>query len=235
MGKSTLAFAVVEKLRIDGFQVAFIEPFSPKNMLIDIACQLGIEVQDIKGKLFSAERLRLEIKEYLHKEKAFLIVDNAHTCRRQFQLWLKELLKKKIPIILFATYTPYGSTFNKMLRIKLEPLPESAIYELMKQTALEYKIKLQTSDLAEFQKLVCGNPLLAICAVTQGRLGVEAEIENNQRYLDITPILIVAGIMFLLVRLMMVGKGNPEAYIFAGCFGTLLFSVSYVMQAVPHE
>lgn len=85
------------------------------------------------------------------------------------------------------------------------------------------------------QKLVAGNPGLVICAVTQGRSGVEAEIENNQRYVDITPILIVAGIMFLLVRLMMVGKGNPEAYIFAGCFGTLLFSVSYVMQAVPHE
>ncbi len=229
MGKSTLAYAVVEKLQIDGFQAAFIEPFSPKNMLIDIADQLGIESRDIKGKLFSAERLRLEIKEYLHKEKAFLIVDNAHTCRRQFQLWLKELLKKKIPLVLFATHTPYGSTFNKMLRIKLEPLSESAIYELMKQTALEYGIKLQTSELAKFQKLACGNPLWATCVVTQGRLGLEAEIEKHQRYIDITPLIILAGIMFAVIRFTTIQNSNQLFYLFIGCCSALFLAILRVM------
>jgi predicted ATP-dependent serine protease len=124
IGKSTLASAVIEKLQTDGFQIAFVEPTSPKRMLIEIAEQLEMKTRNTQGKLFSAERLKLEIKEYLHQHKVFLIVDDAHTCSQQFWQWLKELVKKKIPILLFATSLPRRNGSLKILSIKLEPLPE---------------------------------------------------------------------------------------------------------------
>ncbi|MEH2279557.1 MAG: hypothetical protein V7K40_33485 [Nostoc sp.] len=40
--KSVLAGAVVEKLQADGFMVAFIEPATPKQMLLEIAHQFDI-------------------------------------------------------------------------------------------------------------------------------------------------------------------------------------------------
>ncbi|MHC5729170.1 MAG: hypothetical protein ACYTXY_34640, partial [Nostoc sp.] len=49
-GKSVLASAVVEKLQADGFMVAFIEPATPKQMLLEIAHQFEIPTEDLEGK-----------------------------------------------------------------------------------------------------------------------------------------------------------------------------------------
>ncbi|MHC5721224.1 MAG: ATP-binding protein, partial [Nostoc sp.] len=49
-GKSVLAIAVVEKLQADGFLVAFVEPTTPKQMLLEIAHQFDIPIENLEGK-----------------------------------------------------------------------------------------------------------------------------------------------------------------------------------------
>ncbi|MFB2768331.1 AAA family ATPase [Pelatocladus sp. BLCC-F211] len=57
-GKSVLASAVVEKLQDDGFMVAFIEPATPKQMLLEIAGQFDIPTEDLEGKSLTADKLK---------------------------------------------------------------------------------------------------------------------------------------------------------------------------------
>lgn len=57
-GKSVLANAVVKKLSDDGFMVAFIEPATPKQMLLEIAGQFEIPTEDLEGKSLTAEKLK---------------------------------------------------------------------------------------------------------------------------------------------------------------------------------
>ncbi len=49
-GKSVLAGAVVENLQDEGYMVAFIEPATPKQMLLEIAHQFDIPTEDLEGK-----------------------------------------------------------------------------------------------------------------------------------------------------------------------------------------
>jgi hypothetical protein len=49
-GKSVLGNAVVEKLTCDGFLVAFVEPTTPKQMLLEITQQFELPTEDIEGK-----------------------------------------------------------------------------------------------------------------------------------------------------------------------------------------
>jgi AAA domain len=234
IGKSTLANAVVEKLRTDGFQVVFLEPVSPKQMLIKIAEQLGIDTQSIEGKLFSAERLKLDVKEYVNQKTAFLVIDNAHSCPLQFRLWLREL-SKNTPILLFATNPPRTDVFISIPRIELTPLPDYAIRELMEQAALDCGINLKTSDLAKLQERVGGNPLFATRAIAEEHLGLEVEAGDHQRYFDMTPIIMLVGIVFVVMRFMALGTGNPALYVFTGSVGALFMGLSYVMRALPKE
>ncbi|MDK2463101.1 ATP-binding protein, partial [Aphanizomenon sp. PH219] len=41
--------AVVERLTDDGFLVAFVEPTTPKQMLLEIAQQFELPTEDIEG------------------------------------------------------------------------------------------------------------------------------------------------------------------------------------------
>jgi hypothetical protein len=128
-------------------------------------------------------------------------------------------------------YDKYHSKTHKVNSL----LPEYAIDELMKETALEYRINIQASSLHEFKKLVRGNPRFAICAITQGRSKLMAEIEKSTPELDITPLIIINGIILFLVRFVFAGKDDPKSYIFVSICSVLIISACYLMQMWPQE
>ncbi len=98
-GKSVLANAVVEKLQDDGFMVAFIEPATPKQMLLEIAHQFDIPTEDLEGKSLTADKLKRAIADFLEENTAFLILDDAHACDAKFRMWLKQLKRNGVPYI----------------------------------------------------------------------------------------------------------------------------------------
>jgi len=135
-GKTFLAEAVAKELRTELYTVVMIEPATPKQMLTMIAFELGVPTQNLDGKIILLDHLKKAISEYLQENTAFLVVDNAHKCESKFRDWLKDLKRQGVPMLLLATNPPRSDIFINLPVLKLEPLPEYAIRELMEQEAL---------------------------------------------------------------------------------------------------
>ncbi len=178
-GKSVLANAVVEKLQGDGFMVAFIEPTTPKQMLLEIAHQFEIPTEDLEGKSLTADKLKRAIATFLEENTAFLVLDDAHACDAKFRMWLKQLRRGGVPMLLLATDPPRSDIFINIPRIELKPLPEYAIREIMIQAAADREIQLKPAELAKLQERAGGNPMLAIRAVDEEYLGLDIRLVRN--------------------------------------------------------
>ncbi|PAX51450.1 9-O-acetyl-N-acetylneuraminate esterase [Brunnivagina elsteri CCALA 953] len=234
-GKSVLASVVVEKLQEDGFVVAHIEPTTPKQMLVEIAYQLGVETQSLEGKALSAEQLKRAIANYLENNTGFLVIDDVQVCEVKFRMWLKQLRKLNVPMLLLATNPPRNDIFINIPRIELQPLPEYAIRELMEQAALERGISLKPSDLSKLQERAGGNPMLAIRAIDEEYLGLEVEGADHDRYFDITPLILLMGIVFVVMRFIGLGTNNQALYIFGGIAAAVFLGVGRLLYTLPRE
>ena len=126
-GKSVLGNAVVEKLTCDGFLVAFVEPTTPKQMLLEITQQFELPTEDIEGKNLTMDKLKRAIAEFLSENTAFIVLDDAQSCDMKFRIWLKQLRRKGVPMLVLATDPPRSDIFINIPRIELKPLPEKAI------------------------------------------------------------------------------------------------------------
>jgi ABC-type dipeptide/oligopeptide/nickel transport system ATPase subunit len=234
-GKSTLANAVVESLIEDGFTLAFIEPATPKQMLKEIAEQLEVETQNLEGKALTADQLKRAIATYLSNNTAFLVIDDAHICEAKFRLWLKQLRRENIPMLLLATDPPRSDVFISIPRIELKPLPEYAIRELMEQAALERGISLRAAELAKLQERAGGNPMLAQRAIDEEYLGLEVEGADHRRYFDITPLILLVGVGFVIMRFIGLGTSNQALYIFGGIAAAVFLGLSRLLYNLPRE
>ncbi|MCP6761920.1 MAG: ATP-binding protein [Fischerella sp. CENA71] len=234
-GKSTLANAVVESLQEDGFTLAFIEPATPKQMLKEIAEQLGVETQNLEGKTLTADQLKRAIATYLSNNTAFLVIDDAHVCEAKFRLWLKQLRRENIPMLLLATDPPRSDVFISIPRIELKPLPEYAIREIMVQAAAERQINLKPSELAKLQERAGGNPMLAMRAVDEEYLGLEMEGADHRRYFDITPLILLVGVVFVVMRFIGLGTSDQALYIFGGIAAAIFLGLSRLLYNLPRE
>jgi ABC-type dipeptide/oligopeptide/nickel transport system ATPase subunit len=234
-GKSTLATAVVKSLQEDEFTVAFIERATPKQMLNEIAEQLGVETQNLEGKALTSDQLKRAIATHLANNTAFLVIDDAHLCESKFRMWLKQLKQEKVPMLLLATDPPRTDVFISIPRIELSPLPEYAIRELMEQTAREQGLNLKASELSKLQERAGGNPMLAKRAIEEEYLGLEVEGADHRRYFDITPFILLAGIGFVIVRFIGLGTSNQALYIFGGIAAAIFLGLSRLLYNLPRE
>jgi AAA domain len=234
-GKSTLAIAVVEKLQADGFTVAFIEPATPKQMLLEIAHQFDIPTEDLEGKSLTADKLKRAIASFLEESTAFLVLDDAHSCDAKFRMWLKQLKRNGVPMLLLATDPPRSDVFINVPRIELRPLPEQAIREIMIQAAIERGIELKPSELSKLQERAGGNPMLAARAVDEEYLGLDVEGADHRRYFDITPLILLAGIAFVVMRFIGLGTNDQALYIFGGIAAAVFLGISRLLYNLPPE
>ena len=234
-GKSVLGTAVVEALQNEDFTVAFCEPATPKQMLVEIAEQIGVQTQSLEGKALNAKQLERAIASHLDDNTAFIILDDAHACENKFRMWLKQLKRQGIPILLLATDPPRSDIFINIPRIELKPLPEYAIRELMEQAALERGISLRRSDLAKLQERAGGNPMLCQRAIDEEYLGLEVEGADHRRYFDITPLILLAGIAFVVMRFIGLGTNDQALYIFGGIAAAVFLGLSRLLYNLPSE
>lgn len=234
-GKSILAIAVVEKLQADGFMVAFIEPATPKQMLLEIAHQFEIATEDLEGKSLTADKLKRAIATFLEENTAFLVLDDAHACDAKFRMWLKQLRRSGVPMLLLATDPPRSDIFINIPRIELKPLPEQAIREIMIQAAADREIQLKPSELSKLQERAGGNPMLAARAVDEEYLGLEIEGADHRRYFDITPLILLVGIVFVIMRFIGLGTSDQALYIFGGIAAAIFLGLSRLLYNLPRE
>jgi hypothetical protein len=234
-GKSFLATSVVKQLTHDGFTVAFVEPASTKQMLKDIAEQLSVPTYSVEGKNLTIDELKNAITSHLKNTTAFIVIDDAHQTDLKFRTWLKQLVKHQIPMLILAKDPPRNDIFIAIPRITLKPLPEYAIRALMETAALAKGIHLKNSDLARLQERAGGNPMLAMRAIDEEYLGLEMEGADHQRYFDITPFILLAGIIFVIFRFVGLGTGNQALYIISGIGAVVFLGVSRLLYNLPKE
>lgn len=234
-GKSVLAHAVISQLQNDGFTVAFVEPASTKQMLLEIAEQLGVEIHSLEGKALSADHLKVKIADFLKENTAFLIVDDCHNCDSRFRTWLKLLKRVGIPMAIFAKNPPKTDIFSNLPPLVLYPLPEYAIREIMEQAALSRGLNLKNSDLARLQERAGGNPMLASRAIDEEYLGLEVEAADHGRYVDTTPLILIVGVFLMVLRFLGMGTNNHALYIFSGIGAVIFLGFSRLLYNLPQE
>jgi predicted ATPase len=234
-GKSVLGNAVVERLTCDGFLVAFVEPTTPKQMLLEITQQFELPTEDIEGKNLTVEKLKKAIAEFLSENTAFIVLDDAQSCDMKFRIWLKQLRRKGVPMLVLATDPPRSDIFINIPRIELKPLPEKAIRQIMKAAAQERAIALTSADLSKLQERAGGNPMLAIRAIEEEYLGLDIEGADHRRYFDITPLILVVGVIFVIMRFIGLGTNDQALYIFGGIAAAIFLGLSRLLYSLPQE
>ena len=242
-GKSVLGNAVVERLTDDGFLVAFVEPTTPKQMLLEIAQQFELPTEDIEGKNLTMDKLkkaiclqqRFAIAQFLSENTAFIVLDDAQNCDMKFRIWLKQLRRKGVPMLVLATDPPRSDIFINIPRIELKPLPEKAIRQIMKAAAQERAIALTSADLSKLQERAGGNPMLAIRAIEEEYLGLDIEGADHRRYFDITPLILVVGVIFVIMRFIGLGTNDQALYIFGGIAAAIFLGLSRLLYSLPQE
>jgi hypothetical protein len=234
-GKSVLANAVFERLICDGFLVAFVEPTTPKQMLLEITQQFNLPSQDIEGKNLTVDKLKKAIADFLRENTAFIIFDDAQNCEIKFRIWLKQLRRKGVPMLVLATDPPRADIFINIPRIELKPLPERTIREIMKCAARERSIDLSSADLSKLQERAGGNPMLAIRSIEEEYLGLDIEGADHRRYFDITPLILVVGVIFIIMRFIGLGTNNQSLYIFGGISAAVFLGLFRLFYILPNE
>jgi hypothetical protein len=205
-------------------------------MLISICEQLEIDTIDLEGKALTVEKLRWAVSDYLREHPAtFLIFDDAHQLDPKFRSWLKGLQRQGVSLLLAATKPPRTDVFLNTPPLILRPLPDYIIRDLMTTAAQARGLDLTPNQIADLQQRAGGNPALAVRSIDEEYLGLEVEAGDRGDYFDVTPLLILVGTGFIMLRFFAIGTDSKLLYVIAGMAGALLVGLTYMLRVLPKD
>jgi hypothetical protein len=234
-GKSFLAELVKEDLETRGFRMAAPSLGTVKQVLLDIASQLGVEPETLEGRAMNVQQLQEAIADWLSRNTAFLILDDAHRFPTSLRCWLEKLHSQEQPMLLLATYPPARDIFIKLPRLELEPLPDRAIREIMEDEAVNLDIELTPGQLADLQQRTGGNPMLARRTVREEYLGLEGHALDHTHWIDGTPLLIAGLMCFTILRFLGLGFNNTSLYLLGGILTVAVGVVRLMIYSLPRQ
>jgi GTPase SAR1 family protein len=234
-GKTFLANTVIEELRDRGFAVAVPRIGTVKQILTDIANDLGVDTETLEGKSMTAQQLRDEIAEWLSENNAFLVLDDVHRFPASMRYWLEQLHLQEQPMLLLATYPPARDIFLKLPRIELDPLPDKYIREIMVDEAQSLGIELNAGQMADLQQRTGGNPMLARRTVREEYLGLEGYAHDHTQWIDGTPLLIGGLMLFMILRFLGLGFNNTSLYLIGGMLTVTVGIVRLMIYSLPRQ
>jgi Holliday junction resolvasome RuvABC ATP-dependent DNA helicase subunit len=234
-GKTFLAQTVIEELQDRGFTVATPPIGTVKQILVDIATDLGVDTETLEGKSMTAQQLRDAIAEWLEENNAFLVLDDVHRFPASMRYWLEQLHIQEQPMLLLATYPPARDIFLKLPRIELDPLPDKYIREIMKDEAESLGIELNSGQMADLQQRTGGNPMLARRTVREEYLGLEGYAHDHTQWIDGTPLLIGGLMLFMILRFLGLGFNNTSLYLIGGMLTVTVGIVRLMIYSLPRQ
>ena len=234
-GKTFLAERVIEELLDRGFPVAAPAIGTVKQMLLEIAGDLGVDTETLEGKPMTGQQLQEAIAEWMQGNVAFLVMDNAHRFPVSLRCWLEKLHLQGQPILLLATYPPARDIFLKLPRIELEALPERAIREIMEGEANDLGLQVTPGKLADWQQRAIGNPMLAKRVVKEEYLGLEGNNYDHTQWIDGTPLLIAVLMCFMILRFLGLGFNNTSLYLIGGILTVAVGMVRLMIYSLPRQ
>ena len=234
-GKSVLGSAVTLELKALGFPVAIAAPETAKQTLTSIAEQFGIDARSLEGKALTTQGLMEAISSYLEENTAFIICDEAQRMQVQLRCWLEKLHGQGQPLILFATFPPARDIFLKLPRMKLQPLSNRYIREIMQEAAAEVGLDLSTAQLANLQQRCGGNPMLARRVINEEYLGLEDAGPDHTQWVDGTPLLFAALMTLTIVRFIGLGLNSTSLYLIGGIITVAVAVTRVLMYSLPRK
>ncbi len=234
-GKTFLAQAIDAELTAMNFQVAVTKPGTVKQIITEIAVQLGVDTENLDGKALSTMGLMKEIADWLLINTAFLICDNAHRFPVSLRCWLDQLHTQGQPILLLATYPPARDIFLKLPRIELQPMADKATRAIMLEAAAELNLELTPAQLASLQQRVGGNPMLAKRVVREEYLGLDGQALDHTQWIDGTPFLIAALMCFVIIRFIGLGFNSTSLYLLGGIITVAIGVIRILLYSLPRK
>jgi hypothetical protein len=236
MGKTFLVQQIYEKLLRDKSTVVMIQPATSKQMICDLADSLGVDTKNDSGRSMTTDNIKPAIAQFLSVNTAILIFEDAHLYEPKFRQWLKSLKKQGIPLLLTATNPPPTDIFLNLPRIKLTPLPDYCIRNLLEETAIAKGKRFKNSEFSKLLERTGGCPLLAIRAIEEEILGLSVETSDQKDlYFDITWMIGLVGIIFISLRFIGLGTQNKGLYIFSGIAGSIIMGFTIAIRSLPRE
>lgn len=235
IGKTLLGEVVTLEMQSLGFLVAITKPATTKQTLISIAEQLGVESENLEGKALTTQGLQEEITQFLSDRAAFLICDDAHRLQLQIRCWLEKLHAKGQPMLLIATHPPARDIFLKLPRIELSPLGNREIREIMRDEAADLELKLSNAQLAHLQQRCGGNPMLAKRVIREEHLGLDATNPDHTQWIDGTPFLVAALMLFVIVRFVGLGFNSTSLYLIGGILTVAVAAIRIMIYSLPRK
>ena len=77
--------------------------------------------------------------------------------------------------------------------------------------------------------------MLAIRAIEEEYLGLDIEGADHRRYFDITPLILVVGVIFVIMRFIGLGTNDQALYIFGGIAAAIFLGLSRLLYSLPSE
>lgn len=235
IGKTVVGNAVSDELVALGFTVVQVKPLTQKQTLIDIALQLGVDVENLEGKKLTTAELAGAIATHLKEITAFIICDDAQRYPVQLRVWLEELHAQGQPLLLLATFPPARDIFLRLPRIELKPLGDREIRAIMKRAAYELGIELNAGQLAQLQQRCAGNPMLAKRVVREEYLGLDDVSPDHTQWIDGTPFLIAGLMLFTITRFVGLGLNSTTLYIIGGILAVTVGIVRILYYSMPRK
>jgi hypothetical protein len=150
-------------------------------------------------------------------------------------VWLLSLLEAGQPLLLFATHPPRKDIFLKLSRIELKALPHASIRELMQTAAQELGLELTPSQLATLQERCGGNPMLARRVIRETYLGLETTAPDHTEWMDGTPLLLAALLVFSVIRFLGRGLQQTDLYVLGGFLAVAIGIVRLLLASLPRK
>lgn len=235
IGKTTVMESVVSELTGKGFLCAVVTPTTPRQFLLSIAHQLGVETENLEGKRRTISELMEDIPQFLSKNTAFLIIDDADRLQIQLRCWLEKLYDQGQPMLLLASYPPDKDIFRKLPPLELEPLNYQQIREIMQHQCRKLNIQLSDSTLAILQQRCGGNPMLAQRVVKEEYMGLEESAPDHRQWLDGTPCLIALLMIFTISRFVGLAFNNTSLYLIGGIVAVAVSILQLFIYSLPRK
>lgn len=235
IGKTVLGGAVAAELQDEGYRVAIIQPATTKQLMITLAEQLGVDTQNLEGKNLTTVGLREAIAQFLQQQTAFLICDDAHHFSPEVRRFLELLHDQKQAMLVLATAPPAKDIFLKLPRLELKPLTDIAIRDIMAAYALEMGLSVSTAQLAGLQQRCGGNPMLAKRVVEEEYLGLDDTAPDHTQWIDGTPYLIAALMIFGMVRVIGIGLNSTSLYLIGGVLTVFVGILRIIFYSLPKK
>ena len=232
-GKSTLAHFVAQELT--GFRLVHLQAATPKQMVENIAEELGVESTTLEGKKMTLAQLKAALFADLMGQTAIFICDDAEQYPLSLRQWLESLLSTKAVLLVLATWPPAKDLFLKLPRLELDPLAEGPIRDCIQSAATELGIQLKPGQISNLMERCGGNPMLARRVVLEEYLGLKITGPDHTQWIDGTPFLVAGLMCFTLVRFLGLGFSSTSLYLLGAILTVAAAIARLLLYSLPRR